>query len=264
MSEITIKPVAEPVVMPVPTAKSRAVAASGTGAPSIFSGTESKTKPETLPAEPEFSEHTVKKGDTLTKIAARHGIELKELMRANGLNKKSADKLQIGQKLLIPIKPKAQNTTQTINSASSDKNFQQALSFVLKKEGGYNPNDKGGGSNKGIRQDIYHAYLRKNGKEIKPITQITDKEVEEIYYKEYFKASGADKIKDPKLALAVFDTSVNMGVSVGKAILKASNGDFNKFLELRIEKYKSIVKANPAHAKYLNGWIARVNSLRDF
>ena len=37
-------------------------------------------------------------------------------------------------------------------------------------------------------------------------------EAEDIYYNNYYKASGADKIENPRLALYVFDTAVNMGL----------------------------------------------------
>lgn len=45
--------------------------------------------------------YTVRKGDNLGKIAARHGITVKQLKRANGLK---SDRIDIGQKLTIPAK----------------------------------------------------------------------------------------------------------------------------------------------------------------
>ena len=44
--------------------------------------------------------------------------------------------------------------------------------------------------------------------------------MQDIYYKNYYKASGADKIDNPRLSMYVFDTAVNMGVSVAKELYK--------------------------------------------
>ena len=48
------------------------------------------------------------------------------------------------------------------------------------------------------------------------VKYITDDEVKDIYYNNYYKASGADKLENPQLASYVFDTAVNMGVSIAK------------------------------------------------
>jgi len=44
--------------------------------------------------------YVVKSGDALSKIAARHGVKTKELMAANNI--KDANRIRIGQKLVIP------------------------------------------------------------------------------------------------------------------------------------------------------------------
>jgi nucleoid-associated protein YgaU len=56
----------------------------------------------TSQADEVFSEHTVKKGDTLFNISQQYGIEWTTLATLNGL--KAPFDLQIGQKLKIPIK----------------------------------------------------------------------------------------------------------------------------------------------------------------
>lgn len=48
------------------------------------------------------SAYTVRKGDTLGKIAAAHGVKLGALMAVNNLDAKKARQLRIGQKLVIP------------------------------------------------------------------------------------------------------------------------------------------------------------------
>ncbi len=48
--------------------------------------------------------YTVKSGDTMDKIAARHGVTVQELIRANNLTARSASNIRAGQKLSIPAK----------------------------------------------------------------------------------------------------------------------------------------------------------------
>lgn len=105
-----------------------------------------------------------------------------------------------------------------------DKNFDKMLQFVLKREGGYinDPNDLGGETNKGITYKTYNAYRKSKNLPARSVKYITDSEVKEIYYNNYYKAVGADKIKNPKLAAIMFDTAVNMGVSKAKTFLQKS------------------------------------------
>ena len=147
-----------------------------------------------------------------------------------------------------------------------DKNFDKILQFVLKREGGYvnDPNDLGGETNKGITYKTYNAYRKSKNLPARSVKYITDSEVKEIYYNNYYKAVGADKIKNPKLAAIMFDTAVNMGVSRAKTFLQKSNGNTDKFIELRRAKYKEFVKAKPSQKKFLQGWNNRVNELNSF
>ncbi len=105
-----------------------------------------------------------------------------------------------------------------------DKNFDKMLQFVLKREGGYinDPNDLGGETNKGITYKTYNAYRKSKNLPARSVKYITDSEVKEIYYNNYYKAVGADKIKKTKLAAIMFDTAVNMGVSKAKTFLQKS------------------------------------------
>ena len=105
-----------------------------------------------------------------------------------------------------------------------DKNFDKMLQFVLKRGGGYinDPNDLGGETNKGITYKTYNAYRKSKNLPARSVKYITDSEVKEIYYNNYYKAVGADKIKKTKLAAIMFDTAVNMGVSKAKTFLQKS------------------------------------------
>ena len=144
------------------------------------------------------------------------------------------------------------------------KTFKHALKFVLKWEGGYvnNPNDKGGATNKGITQNTYNAWLKSQGKASKDVRNITDSEVEEIYYKNYWLAAGCDKMNDT-FALLSFDTAVNMGVSRVNEFMKAAKWLYpDKFIIARAEKYNEFANV-ASQRQFLHGWLNRLFDLKN-
>lgn len=143
--------------------------------------------------------------------------------------------------------------------------FKKALSFVLKWEGGYvnNPNDKGGATNKGITQGTYNNWLIAQGKSRKDVKFISQQEVEEIYYKNYWLKAGCDKMSKV-FAVICFDTAVNMGAGRVKEFLQAARWtDPQKFLAAREQKYREFAKYGNQKI-FLNGWLNRLNDLRNF
>lgn len=149
-------------------------------------------------------------------------------------------------------------------SKKTGNDFDKMLSFVLRSEGGYVANDAGQACNKGIQQSTYDSYRTKKGLSKQDVKNITDEEVKDIYYTMYYKASGADKIDDPKLALYVFDTAVNMGVSAAKGLLEKSGNNADKFEKARLERYEEIAQNDPSKSKYLRGWENRVQNAENF
>ena len=146
-----------------------------------------------------------------------------------------------------------------------DELFKKALKFVLKWEGGYvnNPNDKGGATNKGITQYTYNNWLKTHGLQPRSVKFITDDEVEQIYYKNYWLAAGCDKMS-PEFAILAFDTAVNMGVSRVKEFLEAAQWQYpEKFIAAREAKYKEFAKYGNQKI-FLKGWLNRLNSLKEF
>ena len=143
--------------------------------------------------------------------------------------------------------------------------FNKALKFVLKWEGGYvnDPDDLGGATNKGITQNTYNGWLKSKGLQPKNVKNITNDEVAQIYYQNYWlkaKCNTMSKI----FAVICFDTAVNMGVGRVSQFLKYANYiDTDKFLFARIAKYREFAKV-PSQAKFLKGWLNRVNSLKEF
>ena len=141
-----------------------------------------------------------------------------------------------------------------------DENFEKMLKFVLQEEGGYvnDPHDRGGETNKGITHTTYDSYRKSKGLPTRSVKNITDDEVRDIYYNNYYKASGADKLGNPQLSLYVFDTAVNMGVSRAKEFLNKSNGNAEVFQKLRLAKYEEFAKV-PDQKQYLKTWTNRIN-----
>jgi len=126
-------------------------------------------------------------------------------------------------------------------------NFDRAMEFILKWEGLYSNDtrDSGGETKYGISHKAY------------PMLDIKTLGIEDaklIYEKDYWKASGADKLDWP-MCLVVMDTAVNMGVGRAKGFAeKAFN--WTDYLFLRIEHYAKLNKP-----MYLRGWLNRVIDL---
>lgn len=146
----------------------------------------------------------------------------------------------------------------------TDGDFDKMLTFVLSVEGGYTADDCGQAGNKGVRQATYDTYRTQKGLPKRNVKNITDDEVKDLYYTMFYKASGADKIQDARLALYVFDTAVNMGVAAAKKLLNECGNDADKFKNLRITKYESIAAANPQKARYLKSWKNRVAKAENY
>lgn len=143
--------------------------------------------------------------------------------------------------------------------------FKKALQFVLKWEGGYanNPNDKGGATNKGITQNTYNNWRISKKLPARNVQYITDAEVEQIYYENYWLKSGCNKMS-PKFAILAFDTAVNMGVSRVQEFLRDANWkDTNLFILARAKKYNEFAKVK-SQREFLHGWLNRLFDLDVF
>ena len=95
------------------------------------------------------------------------------------------------------------------------------------------------------------------------IKKITKDQATRIYYDEYWKKSGADKIKDKDLAYVHFDATVNHGLGNSKKFLKQSGGDFDKYIEIRRKFYNDIVKNKPKQKNNIRGWMNRLKELEE-
>ena len=133
--------------------------------------------------------------------------------------------------------------------------FEPALNFVFQMEGGYVEKDgkTAAPANFGINQkanpDIDVKNLTKDG-------------AAKIYRQRYWDAINAGDLP-PQLAAVAFDTAVNMGVGTAKKLIAQSNGNVDTLLQLRRDEYNRLAQ-DPENAKYLKGWMNRVDKLQAF
>lgn len=148
-----------------------------------------------------------------------------------------------------------------------------------RKKVGYvnDPDDRGGETKFGVA---------KNANTDLDITGLTWAQAKQRYYDKYWVAGGCHLLS-PRVAVLHFDGCVNHGVgraskflqevvgakpidgSVGPGtarMAKAVNDfDVCRMLCDRREKfYRDIVAANPSQAKFIAGWLRRINEIRDF
>ena len=167
--------------------------------------------------------------------------------------------------------------------------FQRALAFVLKAEGGYtnHPADRGGPTNKGILQREYDQYRRDNGLPAADVRHILQTEVEDIYMHDYWHAGRCDRMPWP-VSLAHFDACVNTGVTqaakflqrtvgtrddglIGPKTLEALGTLLERETPLAVAKrllrrrepfYRRLAEADPTQNRFLQGWLNRVENLK--
>lgn len=163
-------------------------------------------------------------------------------------------------------------------------NFQAALAFVLRWEGGFadDPQDHGGATMKGITQSTYDAYRKSLGLRPTFIRDITEAEIDDIYHQLYWVPVRGDDLP-ADIRLPLFDFAVNagptraiahlqriLGVEVDGAIgphtlaaVQSASGLREKLLADREGYYRAIVEHDPTQEKFLKGWLNRVAAVRD-
>lgn len=161
--------------------------------------------------------------------------------------------------------------------------YEKALVPLLQAEGGFvdDPDDSGGATNFGITQAVYDRYRRSKGLKERSVKVISQEEVSEIYYTNYWIKAKCHKLPD-KLDLVHFDSAVNHGVGqagkllqgcVGakvdgvigpKTLLAISKVPVNKvvirYVVSRYEFYGMLAK-KPNQLKFLRQWMIRLRHL---
>lgn len=157
--------------------------------------------------------------------------------------------------------------------------FEQAIEFVLAKEGGFtdNPRDAGNwtggrlmqGKLKGTKYGISAASYP--GEDIKSLTR--DRAIM-LYRRDFWNKLRVDELPEP-IRLHVFDFAVNAGLSTAvkrlqeaagvkidgdlgpKTITGSMNVSVWRFAEVRVKHYASISNSNKSHREFLAGWLLR-------
>lgn len=145
-----------------------------------------------------------------------------------------------------------------IGLASGGSPFDDFFDRTLQFEGGLNPRDTNGtpsnmGINAAANPDVDVPGLDRAG-------------ARKIYKDRYWDAVDGDSLsaKDPGLAAAVADTAVLAGPGKAKALLAASGGDPQKFMDLRGKFLNGLVASNPGkYGKYAKAWNNRNSALAD-
>ena len=170
-------------------------------------------------------------------------------------------------------------------SMSDNPGFDTALQFVLRWEGGFvdHPNDRGGGTNKGVTQRVYDSWRHRQNSPVQDVKLITDGEVYAIYLCDYWLPARCDRLTTA-LSTVQFDTAVNMGAERAVRFLQAAagchvDGDFGPVTERAIVGcdpytmiaaychrreafYIGLARDSPKLAVFLKGWLNRLNALR--
>ena len=169
--------------------------------------------------------------------------------------------------------------------------FTDAFTQTLNFEGGVDPTmqQQGVVSNRGISQELYNAYNKKAGKELKNIAKISYGEAKNIGMGEFWKPMKLDMLPSSGVKAILFDDGFNAGGGtaikslqrivgtkadglVGKNTIKAVNKYIDKYgetaiikslLDDREQRYFNLATEKPqVHQQHLQGWINRVNTLR--
>lgn len=162
--------------------------------------------------------------------------------------------------------------------------FDTALKRILKHEGGYvnDPLDSGGRTNLGVTQRVWEEWLGHPVSE-NDMRALTPEKVAPMYKVKYWDRAYCDNL--PKgVDYVVFDFAVNAGTgrsvktlqsclglvadgiigSKSLAVINATNPKdiIAKFSDARADFYQGIVARKPDQARFIKGWLNRVEEAR--
>jgi lysozyme family protein len=162
--------------------------------------------------------------------------------------------------------------------------FEECLARVLKHEGGYvnDPLDSGGRTNLGVTQRVWEEFVGHPVSEA-DMRALTPQKVAPMYKIKYWNPSYCAVL--PKgLDYVVFDFAVNAGTGrsvktlqsaiglladgvIGPRTMAAINGAnpkdlIAKFSDARADFYQGIVARKPDQARFIKGWLNRVEDAR--
>lgn len=161
-----------------------------------------------------------------------------------------------------------------------DRNFQRALSLVLKSEGGWSDDsrDPGGATMKGVTLATYRAFINPQGTKT-DLRNITNAQLADVYKRQYWNAISGDQLPDG-VDYSVMDFAVNSGPGraarylqqivgtatdgvIGEKTITAVNAKpaadvIGKLCDMRL----GFLQRLPTWATFGRGWAIRVASVR--
>lgn len=201
--------------------------------------------------------------DDLKRIKEKRKQEMPKL----GIKEKITNFIdsKLPKKEIEPLKGSVSYYDYAEDYGQNDEKFQTILKNIYGAEGGFSDDkyDRGGRTNFGITQKTYDDYNKKHKLPLKDVKDITKNESDKIYYNEYYKASGADKIQDKDLAYMHFDAAVNHGVGRAKQFIENAGDDFDRYYQIRKEFYDNLATNGKDQKKFYNGWINRIDKIKN-
>ena len=228
-----------------------------------------------------------------------HGVRISDLNSSYWSKKfmggtsleKIAEKSKYNAKGKSTIKKEMVNNDKTLSAPQktnvNSKRLEKCLDYIFQVEGGYSnhPNDKGGATKYGIIQ----AEARRHGY-TGDMKNFTKDKAKEIYTKDYYYKNKLDQIKDDRVALSVFDWTVNSG-GAKKEIQKMLNNEYGYNLSTdgvigeqtlaalnavnpdsllksisttQRKYYDALVQKNPKNKSFQKGWHNRIARKEDY
>ena len=102
-------------------------------APAQTAGNKVEASTQTQNTEPIFEDYSIKRGDTLSKIAKRHGVTVEELINANKELIKNPNNIKIGWKLKIPVKGTEQITQVSTAIPFTPPDNRPTITYTIKR-----------------------------------------------------------------------------------------------------------------------------------
>lgn len=167
--------------------------------------------------------------------------------------------------------------------------YRSLIPHILKWEGGWgnDPDDKGGPTMKGVTLATYTAYCHKKGwptPSQKQLKEITIAEWTDIFKSMFWDRCKGDQINNQSIANLIVDwvwTSGVYGIRFSQRVLGVKDDGivgpntlsiinnypdkkelFKKLWDRRKQHFESIAKSRPGNAKFLKGWLNRLNDLK--
>lgn len=163
--------------------------------------------------------------------------------------------------------------------------FNKAMKFVFQWEGGVSddPADSGGVTKYGVCLRFYRT-IHPNATRA-DILALTKEQASDIFYSEFWLKCHCDELFLDKIAVALFDTAVNTGVSqavkfLQRAVNVKADGKMgiitisavnehtddeqtilDNFIKQRQQFYKDLATRKPSQQVFLKGWLNRTNAL---